>query len=190
MFDVLQGGRKVRHAMGRPPSKPEPLLGGGMRAGVASVDGKWIYFLRRRSPEVWRIPASGGEATRVTEDSGYNFQLSPDGRTFYYAKIRDGEVWIWSVDLSAASVAERAPKPLIRMSESFSPGRRGIYFLGRSATRQMAYFDLATGVSTPIKCPPDLTPGNRIGVSPDETSLLFSKTEIDSATLMTVAGFH
>lgn len=190
MFDVLQGGRKVKQAVGPTPSKPEPLLGEDTRAGVASADGKWIYFLRRRSPEIWRIPPSGGEARRVTEDSGYNFQISPDGRTLYYAKVRDGELWIWSVDLEAASIAERTPKPLIRMSESFSPGRRGIYFLGRSAGQQMAYFDLATGVTTPIECPPDLTPRNRIGVSADETSLLFSKTEIDSTTLMTVAGFH
>ncbi len=191
MFDLLQGGRKVRHAVGASPSKPEPLLGGGMRSGVASPDGKWIHFLRRRSPEVWRIPASGaGEATRVTEDSGYNFQISPDGNTLYYAKTRDGETWIWAVNLWAATVADRIPKPLIRMADSHSPGRHGIYFLPYPETNKVAYYDLATGVVTPFQTPSRIKPGYMIGVSPDETSLLYSENEFDSATLMTVAGFH
>lgn len=190
MFDLLQGGRKVRHAVGPPPARPEPLLGGAMRSGVASSDGKWIYFLRRRAPDIWRVSTSGGEVTRITEDSGYNLHLSPDGNTLYYAKIRDGELWIWAVDLWADSVAKRAPKPLVRNAESFSPGRRGIYFMPAAEANKLAYFDFTNGRVTPLQTPPGIRPGYLVGVSPDETSLLYSENEFDSATLMTVEGFH
>ena len=51
--------------------------------GTWSPDGKYIYFTSDRSggPQVYRVPASGGSAERVTFEGSYNARprLSPDG---------------------------------------------------------------------------------------------------------------
>ena len=38
-----------------------------------SRDGRWIYFdsARTGEPQVWKIPASSGEAIQVTRDGGF-----------------------------------------------------------------------------------------------------------------------
>jgi Tol biopolymer transport system component len=64
--------------------------------GVASWshDGRWIYFTSTRAgaiPDIWRVPAEGGEATRITRHGGIRAQESPDGKSLYYAdRPRDG----------------------------------------------------------------------------------------------------
>ena len=52
-----------------------------------SIDGRWIYFASTRAatiPDVWRMPANGGEAVRMTRNGGFNPQESPDGRSLFY----------------------------------------------------------------------------------------------------------
>jgi eukaryotic-like serine/threonine-protein kinase len=53
-----------------------------------SRDGKWVYFTSDRSgrDEIYRVPASGGEAVRVTDDGGIVGFESADGRSVYYTK--------------------------------------------------------------------------------------------------------
>jgi Tol biopolymer transport system component len=64
--------------------------------GVASWShgGRWIYFTSTRAgaiPDIWRIPAEGGEAVRITQHGGIRPQESPDGKYLYYAdRPRDG----------------------------------------------------------------------------------------------------
>ena len=51
-----------------------------------SRDGRWVYFDSDRSgdSQVWKIPAGGGTAVRVTKRGGRNPLESVDGRTLYY----------------------------------------------------------------------------------------------------------
>jgi Tol biopolymer transport system component len=52
-----------------------------------SRDGKWIYFASTRGgpvPDIWRMASSGGEATRLTRDGGFQPHESSDGRYLYY----------------------------------------------------------------------------------------------------------
>jgi Tol biopolymer transport system component len=64
--------------------------------GVASWsrNGQWIYFTSTRAgaiPDIWRVPAAGGEAVRITRHGGIRPQESPDGKYLYYAdRPRDG----------------------------------------------------------------------------------------------------
>jgi dipeptidyl aminopeptidase/acylaminoacyl peptidase len=53
-----------------------------------SQDGKWIYFASNRSGEyqVWKMPASGGEAVRVTHKGGFVGFESRDAKWVYYTK--------------------------------------------------------------------------------------------------------
>ena len=52
-----------------------------------SSDGRWIYFASTRAgavPDVWRIPADGGQAARLTHGGGFEPKESADGRYLFY----------------------------------------------------------------------------------------------------------
>jgi Tol biopolymer transport system component len=53
-----------------------------------SRDGRWIYFASDRTGhwEVWKAPAAGGTATRLTFQGGYKPQPSTDGKYVYYVQ--------------------------------------------------------------------------------------------------------
>ena len=54
--------------------------------GHFSGDGRWIFFSSNRSGslQVWKMPAAGGAAVRVTKAGGLEPQEAPDGRTVFY----------------------------------------------------------------------------------------------------------
>ncbi len=52
-----------------------------------SADGRWIYFSSTRAgmiPDVWRVSSDGGQATRLTQNGGFDPRESPDGRFLFY----------------------------------------------------------------------------------------------------------
>lgn len=65
-----------------------------------SPDGKEVLYVHEG--DVWRIPASGGEATWVlqTPESEYWPQLSPDGERLLCGRMSSGTSDIWIADLS------------------------------------------------------------------------------------------
>ena len=52
-----------------------------------SHNAKWIYFSSDRSgfPQIWRIPAGGGDPEAVTQEASNYAEESTDGETLYYA---------------------------------------------------------------------------------------------------------
>jgi TolB protein len=59
-----------------------------------SPDGATVYFVSNRAGpyDVWRVPAAGGDAVRVTTGSGIIGKpaVSPDGRSLAYARAAPG----------------------------------------------------------------------------------------------------
>lgn len=52
-----------------------------------SRDGRWVYFASTRAgpvPDIWRVPASGGDATRLTFNGAFEPGESPDGEHLFY----------------------------------------------------------------------------------------------------------
>jgi Tol biopolymer transport system component len=51
-----------------------------------SGDGRWIYYVSDTSgrSEIWRIPAAGGQATKITSGGAFEPREASDGRTLYY----------------------------------------------------------------------------------------------------------
>lgn len=70
-----------------------------------SPDGSWIVF--DVLGHVYRMPASGGEATVLTQNSGValNFQprISPDGRTIAFITDRRGQYNLWTMNADGSN---------------------------------------------------------------------------------------
>jgi serine/threonine protein kinase len=73
---------------------------------IWSPDGRWIYFVHgvidTEEWDLWRIPASGGPAQRLTEFNRYLGFPAPldSGTVFYVGKDRDGSgPWLWMLDV-------------------------------------------------------------------------------------------
>ncbi len=71
--------------------------------GTWSPDGRFIYFTSDRSggPQIYRIPAEGGEPERITFEGSYNARprLSPDGETLALIHNDRGNFRIGIMDL-------------------------------------------------------------------------------------------
>jgi dipeptidyl aminopeptidase/acylaminoacyl peptidase len=65
-----------------------------------SRDGHWIYFGSDRTgkDQVWKMPASGGEAIQITNGGGSRAFESADGQFLYYAKGND-QPGVWRIAL-------------------------------------------------------------------------------------------
>ena len=95
-----------------------------------SSDGKWLYFTSDRggSPQIYRMPSTGGEAQRVTFKGSYNVspRPSPDGRVLaYVTRSEGGRFQVALLDLSNQQVqvitdSDRDESP------SFAPNGRMI----------------------------------------------------------------
>ena len=95
-----------------------------------SSDGKWLYFTSDRggSPQIYRMPATGGEPQRITFRGSYNVspRPSPDGRVLaYVTRGEGGKFQVALLDLSNQQVqvitdSDRDESP------SFAPNGRMI----------------------------------------------------------------
>jgi TolB protein len=94
-----------------------------------STDAKWLYFTSDRggSPQIYRMPSTGGEAQRVTFKGSYNVspRPSPDGRVLAYVTRDGGKFQVALLDLSNQQVqvitdSDRDESP------SFAPNGRMI----------------------------------------------------------------
>ncbi len=74
-----------------------------------SPDGSWIVF--DLLGHIYRMPASGGDAVAITQNSGValNFQprISPDGRTIAFITDRRGQYNLWLMNADGSS-----PRPV------------------------------------------------------------------------------
>ena len=78
----------------------------GTRMSVElSPDGSWIAF--DLLGHIYRVPASGGEAQVLTQNSGValNFQprISPDGRTIAFITDRRGQYNLWTMNADGSN---------------------------------------------------------------------------------------
>jgi dipeptidyl aminopeptidase/acylaminoacyl peptidase len=110
-----------------------------------SRDGRWVYFSSTRVDgnfHVFKVPVSGGEAVRVTEESGYRPVEGPDGSLYYRP------------DANSPSPMLRLPAGGGRptqmldgvMSYAWAVVEHGVYYVdsAHDETRMM-YFDFAGG---------------------------------------------
>lgn len=109
----------------------------------ASPDGRWILF--DLLGHIYRLPASGGNAQSLTQDSGvavnYHPRFSPDGTSIAFISDREGQNNLWIMDADGSnpravftSLTVRASMPawtpdgeylVVRRDEITGPGQQG-----------------------------------------------------------------
>ncbi len=191
LFRVVVNGRRDIYAVDGPGLEPHPVHTTAVDNAVWSPDGKWIY-LSNEQGQFWRAPASGGIAVPMAEEGGYNLRISPDGRTIYYAKVHVGQVWIWGLpidDASTDTISSPFPKPVLAMSDSYSVGKRGLYFVPLPSVREIDYFDLASRKTRRL-IQLDKEIGYQISISPDERYLLYEQMDSQVVEVMKVDRFR
>ncbi len=81
---------------------------------IVSPDGKWVAFSavvvnlekNTKTPHLWVIPASGGDAKQLTSGPGEDRpRWSPDGKKLAFLSDRDGAQQVWTWDFDPATVS-------------------------------------------------------------------------------------
>ena len=106
---------------------------------VFTSDGRVIYFVSDRggSPQIYKIPASGGNAERVTFSGNYNISptLSPDGRWLAYISRVAGAFKLHIQDLSTGQ-AMALTDTMADENPSFAPNGRMIIYATQQQGRE------------------------------------------------------
>ena len=151
-----------------------------------SGDGHWIYFNTERPHAIWKAPAEGGAASRLTaEGKGQSEpQEAMDGtRVFFYSEEK-----VWSASVNGGDERLVAGVP---SNVSWVPTRSGAYFVEGSPRHfALNYFDTATQHAHKIADFPYLFVMWGSSLAPDGQSILFSGIEHSEGDIMLVEGFN
>jgi dipeptidyl aminopeptidase/acylaminoacyl peptidase len=111
-----------------------------------SPDGAWLAFVTDRTgtPQLWRIPASGGTPQRLTDhDRVGAYRFSPDGRRIAYgADVGGSELWqLWVMDADGKN-ARKLSEQDERIHHLRGWTADGRALLVHANLRDRRYFDL------------------------------------------------
>jgi Tol biopolymer transport system component/DNA-binding winged helix-turn-helix (wHTH) protein len=155
-----------------------------------SADGQSIYFTTEPTRAIWKVPADGGRAVRVTGDGGG--QLAPQAaadktRLFFYKQV-GGYDHAWS-----ASVEGGDERPVTGMPADvrWVAARNGMYFFtGDSRHYSLSYFDFVTQHARKVVNLPSLFVIWSASLSPDGRTFLFTGIEHSEGDIVLVEGFR
>ena len=158
-----------------------------------SQDGRFVYFAARPAGaqdfDVWRIPAAGGAEERITRNGGGTAFESIDGKTLFFMR-RNSE----PSPLLALPLAGGPEREIAKCVVGFAVGPAGLYSLecldGEQAFAQAPVFlrDPATGRGRLLGKLDQAWRG--LTVSPDGTTILYTKLVGEATDLMMIENFR
>lgn len=179
------GGAPARLSVPGHPSIAHP---------VYSPDGHWLFFIpgpKERAVEVWRAPATGGEAMQLTSHGAFRPEISLDGRVLFYGKY--GTQGLWSIPIAGGQ--ER--KLLDSITENnWTVALDGVYYVDfgtePGAPKLLKFYSFQTGKTNQVgSLEPTVSPDySGISVSSDGHRLLYSYIASVSSDLMMVDHFR
>lgn len=148
-----------------------------------SADSRWIYFDWRREEgtDIWKTAAEGGEPVRLTFRGGENPQSSRDGRWLYYQQ---------SGSLRQQSLIDGADSSLGVSVEgrAFAVGAHGVYYQPPEVPKPGRVLFLSPGSVPKVLFGMPLASGrDRLSVSPDDRTLMFSQLEVHRSELIVLS---
>jgi Tol biopolymer transport system component len=157
-----------------------------------SHDGRWIYFDSGRSgqQQLWKLPASGGDAIQVTHDGGFGPHESPDGKFLYYAKALF-DTSLWRIPVEGGPATRVLEDLSSHLNVAFAAS--AIYFVpSSSSSSSIQVLDLNTNrIATFASFKRRLNRGEAGGLalSPDGKRLLYTQLDELGSELMLVEKF-
>jgi sugar lactone lactonase YvrE len=156
-----------------------------------SRDGQTLYFAsdRRGTPYIWRIPAAGGEAERVSPEQGMYALQSPDGRYLIYGS-HGGDALVRRLDLQTGR--DEAIQPPLPMGAGLAVGPTGYFWVSLRQPGEPIdiHFRSFDGGEERLlaRIPKLIQPG--INVSPDGRWLLYTQMDQFGSDLNIVENFE
>ena len=195
-FDFPSDGRReiwLIETSGGPPRLIRTVPGAENEAPSWSADGRWIYFASRQGggvPQVWKVPAIGGQATRVTQDGGASPVEAADGFLYYargYYGV-EGRPGLWRIPIVGGTESRvNGVEPDEQMN--WGVASKGLYYVALKATlpaRRVEFFDFSTGMITVSAL--DLAPRG-FDVFPGGRAVVYAHVDYLSQ-IMVVEGFR
>jgi len=162
--------------------------------GHWSRDGRFVYFVSTRSgtPQIWKVPAAGGEAVQITRNGGFSAHESWDGRTLFFTRGIDATA-ISKMPVGGGEETEVVRGP-VRTSAEWVVSHDGLYYAtqeARDSPYTIEYLDLDSGQVTEVLRRESPRSRYSMTVSPDEAWILFGEASgPQTSELMLVENFR
>jgi TolB protein len=163
-----------------------------------SPDGQSLYFVRYHDG-IWKMPVTGGEPVQIARDTMADIpQASLDGSFVYYSKgYQNPSNSIWRVPV-AGGEGTQVLDGVATSGMQWTVAERGVYFFSKpddKGRNGLSVYDFATGKTQEIltierTSDVGVFAVGGIAVSPDQRTILFSKTDAAGTDLMLVENFR
>jgi Tol biopolymer transport system component len=158
-----------------------------------SRNGQWITFASSRSgvQELWRMPAGGGSARRLTQNGGAVHRESPDGRWIYYA--RHEQPGLWRMPWAGGKEKLVLGRVASELYRAWAVGRRGVYYTYKDPAAPkwtVLLYDPESRAERPLAVFENPLPrwSGALAVSPDERWMLLPMIEARGSRLVLLSN--
>lgn len=159
----------------------------------------------RRTPQIWRIPAEGGQAVQITQGGAVYAEVSWDDTHLYFARDDRSVNAVWRTPVGGGEETE-VVQGAIHYYTNWAASRTGIYYVTQQAPvlggvdhsyearvpteYAIRFLDFQSGEVSELLRREGPFAHEDLAVSPDEQWILYTELPIAQAELMLVENFR